>query len=138
MKTNKKKFSPLEEFYNLKNAYPISTGINSEYIIKVIEFAKEDELEHPESDYWFKIKTEAIFAELSKNLEDTIAYIDTCSKKELYFICQVFEELSKHFKSHKLIDCIERNITRFDDSELQQQLRTELEYMKTYIKKNIN
>lgn len=74
-----------------------------------------------------------IFLEMSKNLDRTIEFINTCSKEELFYISQVFEELSKYFKSQKLIQCVEQNLYRFNDLELQSQIKMELEYMQKYV-----
>ncbi len=71
--------------------------------------------------------------EMAKNLDETINYLDSCNQIELFWATEVLEELSEHFKSQKLIECIERNIYRFPDKELQEQLKMELEYMKLYV-----
>ncbi len=71
--------------------------------------------------------------EMAKNLDETINYLDSCTQIELFWATEVLEELSEHFKSQKLIECIERNIYRFPDNELQEQLKMELEYMKMYV-----
>ena len=67
---------------------------------------------------------------LTKNLDNTIDYINTCSEDELDYISECFEELSEHFQSQKLIDCVKNNISRFNNPELQAELKMELEYMK--------
>ena len=87
----------------------------------------------PENDIIWEQNLNKRFTELSKNLIDTINYIDTCDEIELSGASECFDELSEHFKSQELIDCVERNITRFDNPELQQQLKMELEYMKMYL-----
>jgi hypothetical protein len=67
---------------------------------------------------------------LTKNLDNTIDYINTCSEDELDYISECFEELSEHFQSQKLIDCVKNNIARFNNPKLQAELKMELEYMK--------
>lgn len=70
---------------------------------------------------------------LTKNLENTMDYLNTCSEDEFDYISECFEELSKYFKSQDLINCVKSNISRFDNPELQKQLKMEIEYMKFYL-----
>ena len=71
--------------------------------------------------------------EMIKNLTDTIDYLNTCSEKELFWATEVLEDLSEHFKSKKLLECVKRNKNRFSNNELQKQLEMVLGYMKTYL-----
>lgn len=87
----------------------------------------------PQNEIKWEETINKIFLEMSKNLDKTIEFINTCSKEELFYISQVFEELSKYFKSQKLIQCVEQNLYRFNDLELQSQIKMELEYMQKYV-----
>ena len=49
---------------------------------------------------------------LSLNLSDTIDFLNNCSSEELYWVSELFERLSEHFKSQKLIECMEKNEKR--------------------------
>lgn len=49
---------------------------------------------------------------LNNNLNDTIDYLNCCSPDSFYWISELFEDLSEHFKSQELIDCIKRNVIR--------------------------
>lgn len=95
--------------------------------------AEEAEAIDPQNEVLWEINFNKRLAELKINLDDTINYLDTCSKQELDWASETFEDLSEYFKSQRLIECVERNITRFPDEELQKQLQMELEYMKHYI-----
>ena len=70
---------------------------------------------------------------MSKNLDDTINYLDNCSDLELFWATEVLEELSEKFKSKKLIECVERNITRCTNNEVKSQLLMTLDYMKQHM-----
>ena len=96
-----------------------------------------DEVSAPnaEEEIFWQANYEQRLEELKKDLAETIEYIDTCSKKELEWIGETFDELSEYFKSRALIDCVERNVTRFDDPELQETLKKELGYMKFHLPK---
>lgn len=49
---------------------------------------------------------------LKLNLSDTIDFLNNCSSEELYWVSELFERLSEHFKSQKLIECMEKNEKR--------------------------
>ncbi len=104
--------------------------MNREYMKRL---AEEAEAIDPQNEVLWEINFNKRLAELKINLDDTINYLDTCSKQELDWASETFEDLSEYFKSQRLIECVERNITRFPDEELQKQLQMELEYMKHYI-----
>lgn len=53
-----------------------------------------------------------MFDILSENLNETINYLDNCSKNQFYYICALFEDLSGHFRSLELIECMKRNAER--------------------------
>ena len=104
--------------------------MNREYMKQL---AEEAEAIDPQNEVLWEINFNKRLAELKINLDDTINYLDTCSKQELDWASETFEDLSEYFKSQSLIECVERIITRFPDEELQKQLQMELEYMKHYI-----
>ena len=104
--------------------------MNREYMKQL---AEEAETIDPQNEVLWEINFNKRLAELKINLDDTINYLNTCSKQELDWASETFEDLSEYFKSQRLIECVERNITRFPDEELQKQLKMELEYMKHYI-----
>jgi hypothetical protein len=81
-------------------------------------------------DYeWLLDKDEEVcLAELSQNEDEAIYYIDNCSKVELSWASQTYESLIEKFHSNKLLECFKRNITRFDDNELQNILNMQYEY----------
>ena len=101
--------------------------MNREYMKRL---AEEAEAIDPQNEVLWEINFNKRLAELKINLDDTINYLDTCSKQELDWASETFEDLSEYFKSQRLIECVERNITRFSDEELQKQLKMELEFMK--------
>lgn len=49
---------------------------------------------------------------LSNNLEETITYLDSASKEEIYYISSIYDDLSERFKSKELIECMKRNATK--------------------------
>lgn len=49
---------------------------------------------------------------LSVNLEETIKYLDTISKEAISYVCSIFDDLSEHFQSIELIECMKRSAKR--------------------------
>ena len=57
---------------------------------------------HPE-DRIISLIWEELASKLSENEELTINFLSTCSSKEIYYISEVFEDISLNLKSHKFI-----------------------------------
>ena len=74
----------------------------------------------------------ARLAEMSKNIEETIGYLDSCTIEELLWATEVLEDLAQQFKSQELISCVERNMCKCSDEE-KAQLEMTLCYMKKHM-----
>lgn len=61
-----------------------------------------------ESEYFWNES----FKLLSVNLKDTITYLDNINAKDLFYIRSIFDDLSEHFQSINLIECMKRNAIR--------------------------
>lgn len=103
--------------------------ISNEDREKFINLVKAMKSADPQNEIFWQNNFQQRLEILTKDLDNTIDYINTCSEDELYYISECFEELSEHFQSQKLIDCVKNNISRFDNPELQAELKMELEYM---------
>ena len=66
--------------------------------------AQNDVLTEQNHDEQFKL--------LSVNLSETINFLNNCLPEELYWVSELYERLSEHFKSQELIDCMESNAKR--------------------------
>ena len=49
---------------------------------------------------------------MKNSLSDMIDYLKDCSSESFYWISELFEDLSEHFKSQELIECMEKNAIR--------------------------
>lgn len=49
---------------------------------------------------------------LSVNLNETMQYLDGISKEDISYVCSIFDDLSEHFQSKELIECMEKNAKR--------------------------
>ena len=83
--------------------------MNKEKLAELIEKNKNIELE---DDFAQNSIWNEMFEILSQNLNDTITFLDNISADELEYICSIFDDLSEHFKSQELIECMERNALR--------------------------
>lgn len=108
----------------------VRTKMNRAYVKQLVD---EAETLDPQNEVLWQENYDKRFAELSRNLDETILYLDTCSEEELDWMSELFESLSEHFGSQKLIACVERNMARCSDPALQAQLKTELAYMKAHL-----
>ena len=104
--------------------------ISNEDREKFINLVKAMKSADPQNEIFWQNNFQQRLEILTKNLDNTIDYINTCSEDELDYISECFEELSEHFQSQELIDCVKNNISRFNNPELQAELKMELEYMK--------
>ena len=101
--------------------------VNKELLKKLADELTADNAE--DKIYWQENYDKRL-AELSKNLDDTIDYLNNCDKREFLCASEVFDELSEHFKSQRLIECVEKNVKRFNDERFIEDIKKELSYMK--------
>ncbi len=104
--------------------------MNKKYLKELIEEA--DKLD-PQNDVLWEINRDKRFKEMSKDINETIKYLNECSEDELVWATEVLEELSKHFKSKELVDCVLNNASRCVDEENKRQVLQEVEYMKVHL-----
>lgn len=84
-------------------------SMNKERLAELIEKNKNIDLE---DDFAHNSIWKEMFEILSQNLNDTITFLDNITAAELEYIRSIFEDLSEHFKSQELIECMERNALR--------------------------
>ena len=77
-----------------------------------------------ESNYFWKES----FKILSIDLNETIEYLDSISAGDLFYIKSIFDDLSEHFKSIELIECMERNAKSTGGD-----CKVDIEYAKMYL-----
>ncbi|MDM5186325.1 hypothetical protein QUF99_02525 [Bacillus sp. DX4.1] len=57
-------------------------------------------------DYGIEQSWNEIVETLSENESDTIEYLQGCNKDDLYWISEVFEDVSEKLQSKKYIECL--------------------------------
>lgn len=56
----------------------------------------------------------------TQNEDSTIAYLNSCCKENIYWISEVFEDISEELQSARFIDCIEQLVIKYPDLNLEQ------------------
>ena len=79
---------------------------------KLKELIKEREQIDAQNDVLTEQNHNEQFELLSENLHETMDFLNICSSEEIYWLSELFERLSEHFKSQELIDCMESNAKR--------------------------
>ena len=81
-------------------------------IERLKELINENKNIHMEDDMAQEQIWKEMLAILSENIDDTMNYLDGTNKDDLSYICTLFDDLSTHFQSQKLIECMGRNAKR--------------------------
>ena len=87
---------------------------------------------NPENEIMMERNRQKRLEEMSKNIIETMEYLDTCEENELLWATEVLEDLAEHFKSKELVVCVERNAKRCVEQETINQLNMVIEYMYKY------
>lgn len=71
-------------------------------------------IRHTIMDKWDELT--AVFVE---SKEDTIAYLNHCNKENLYWIAEIFDDISAQLQSTEFIECIEQLGEKYPDLDLE-------------------
>lgn len=55
---------------------------------------------------------------LSNDLDTTIKYLEDCNADDLYWVSEIFEDISANLKSQKFIDCLRKLDKKFPELEM--------------------
>ncbi|WP_439021409.1 hypothetical protein [Bacillus thuringiensis] len=69
-------------------------------------------------DYGIQTSWNEIIEVLSENKENTIRYLENCSKKDLYWISEVFEDIAESVQSKEFINCLRKLDKKFPELEM--------------------
>ncbi|CAL8895795.1 hypothetical protein ACQKEX_16760 [Bacillus pumilus] len=73
-------------------------------------------------DYGIQKSWDEIIEILGKNEERTLEYLDRCSKEDLYWISEVFEDISEVLQSKELIKCLRKLDEKYPELEMTQDI----------------
>lgn len=66
---------------------------------------------------------------LSDNEVNTITYLDNCSKDDVYWISEVFEDISQNLQWHKFIECLRRLDLKFPELDMTKDIDLAADYI---------
>lgn len=86
--------------------------------LKIKNLINERKRLHPDDprvkDYWKLLTKELII-----NEEDTISFIQNCSEHDVYWLSEIFEDISEVFKSQKFIDNLKNVQMKYSNLDLE-------------------
>ncbi|MBC2190127.1 hypothetical protein HCB15_14405 [Listeria booriae] len=59
---------------------------------------------------------------LSQNEMDTINYLEESTEKDLYYISEIFEDVSERFQSEQFINCLRKLDKKFPELDMTQDI----------------
>ena len=82
-----------------------------------------------EDDYGIQDCWDKMVDILSKDIYETVTYLESCSEEDIYFISEVFEDVSEQLQSKEYIDCLRRLDKKFPDLNLTKDIDLAEEYI---------
>lgn len=73
---------------------------------------------------------------LSDDLSETIAFFDTCTDKEFYWLSEVFDNLIEKTQSRELFQAICKRAERVNNREYKVSIATDIEFAKDQFSRN--
>ena len=96
-----------------------------EKITEIINKRKKMHLEDPRvSECWDELNEI-----LTVNEDQTISYLFLCEEKELYWISEVFDDISMSFKSLKFIECLEKLKEKYPKLDIDEDIKYSKKYL---------
>ncbi|GFH41955.1 hypothetical protein Hs30E_05060 [Lactococcus hodotermopsidis] len=82
-------------------------------------------------DFGIEKSWEEMVELLSQNEDSTINYLESVEKEDLYYISEIFEDLSEIFQSPKFISCLRKLDEKFPKLEM----TNDIDIAESYIEK---
>ena len=93
------------------------------------EIILERKKKHIEDDYGIERCWNQMIDILSKDLNDTIKYLQNCSEEDIYYISEIFEDVSGNLKSKEYIRCLRELDKKFPKLNLTEDIDLAEDYM---------
>lgn len=71
-----------------------------------------------EDDYGIQNCWNKMIDVLSKDMYETVAYLESCSEEDIYYISEIFEDVSEQLQSKEYIDCLRRLDIKFPNLKM--------------------
>lgn len=85
----------------------------------VIEKIIEERKSFRSDDFRISEKWEELTQIFARNEKETIEYLNNCSKEKIYWISEVFDDISEQLQSAGFIECIEQLAIKYPDLDLE-------------------
>ncbi|GIP58306.1 hypothetical protein MKX50_01615 [Paenibacillus sp. FSL W8-0186] len=94
--------------------------MNVSHVKDLLKERSELELNNPKLyDYW------TAFTELlSRDIDQTIEFLDSCTEEEIYWLSEVFEDISYKVNSRAFIDCLKRLENKYPNIDLADDIKS--------------
>ena len=96
-------------------------------VIEVFYF--EWERKNIEDDYGIQNCWNKMIDILSKDINETVAYLENCSEEDIYFISEVFEDVSEQLQSKEYIECLRKLDDKFPNLDMTKDIDLVEEYI---------
>ncbi|WP_242217410.1 hypothetical protein [Bacillus cereus group sp. BfR-BA-01380] len=83
-------------------------------------------------DYGIEKSWHEIIEVLSENEGNTIKYLESCSKDNLYWISEVFEDIAENFQSKHFINCLRKLDEKFPELEMTNDIDIAEDYIENF------
>lgn len=93
---------------------------------KIIEERKKI---HIEDDYGIQECWLKMIDALSENEQQTVIYLENCTKEELYYVSEIFEDISERLQSKIFIECLRKLDKKFPEMKMTK----DIDLAETYI-----
>lgn len=64
-----------------------------------------------------------------KDINETVAYLENCSEEDIYFISEVFEDVSEQLQSKEYIECLRKLDDKFPNLDMTKDIDLVEEYI---------
>ena len=86
-----------------------------ESMMKIIE---ERKLKHVEDDYGIQECWAKMINILSVDVQQTVAYLENCTQEEVYYVSEIFEDISERLQSKTFIECLRKLDEKFPELKM--------------------
>ena len=59
---------------------------------------------------------------LSGDIQQTIVYLENCTQEEMYYICEIIEDVSERVHSKNFIECLRKLNEKFPELNMSQDI----------------
>ncbi|MBY0114742.1 hypothetical protein MHB43_05330 [Paenibacillus sp. FSL H8-0317] len=99
-----------------------------DYSEKVISLVKKRKDLHPDDPAIQTIWNEMVDI-LKENEQSAISFLNQCGEEDLYWLSEIYEDLSSEFQSRAFIDCLLQLQKKYPDLDMEQDIEYAIQSM---------